>query len=166
MAEKLYPDFTPPARLWSSRHAVAAEFAPLAEAKTVALTVAPGPPVAAVGCEDALRILLSNLVDNAIRYTPAGGRIVVGAASEGAEPVLEVADSGPGIPLVEQTRVFDRFYRVPGTDLPGSGLGLAIVKQVADMHHARIELGPGLDGAGLAVRVRFASPDRPVLGRT
>lgn len=145
-----------PIELGALAHSVTAEFAPLAEAQTVALTVAAGPPVTALGSEDALRIVLSNLLDNAIRYTPAGGRIVVRAAREGAAPVLEVADSGPGIPLVEQTRVFDRFYRVPGTEFPGSGLGLAIVKQVADMHHARIELGPGLDGAGLAVRVRFA----------
>ena len=67
--------------------------------------------------------------------------------------MLEVVDDGPGIPAAERARVFDRFYRVAGTDVPGSGLGLAIVKQVADLHRARVELADGLDGRGVTARV-------------
>jgi signal transduction histidine kinase len=76
-------------------------------------------------------------------------------SSAAGDSTLEVADDGPGIPESERPRVFDRFYRVAGTEQPGSGLGLAIVRQVADLHRARVELGAGLGGAGLAVRVRF-----------
>jgi signal transduction histidine kinase len=77
----------------------------------------------------------------------------VRAFRRGADAVLEVADDGPGIPADERARVFDRFYRVPGTDAPGSGLGLAIARQVADLHHGRIELDDGLGGRGLTARV-------------
>jgi signal transduction histidine kinase len=106
-----------------------------------------------MGSEDALRLLANNLVDNAIRYAPAGGRIEVRTYRHGGDAVLEVADDGPGIPAEERARVFDRFYRVAGTDAPGSGLGLAIVRQVVDLHHGRIELADGLGGRGLTARV-------------
>jgi two-component system OmpR family sensor kinase len=119
------------------------------------------PPVTVRGDAASLHTLLSNLVDNALRYTPAGGRVdvaVTGGADAG-EAVLTVRDSGPGIPAAEQARVFDRFYRAPdAADLPGSGLGLAIVKRIAERHGATIALGPGLPGPagpGLTVTVRF-----------
>jgi two-component system, OmpR family, sensor kinase len=136
-------------------NSIANDFAPLAEARGVTLDVDAEENVATLGSEDALRILLSNLVDNAIRYTIPGGTILVRVSSAAGDSILEVADDGPGIPEIERPRVFDRFYRVAGTDQPGSGLGLAIVRQVADLHRARVELGAGLEGAGLAVRVRF-----------
>ncbi|MCG6875031.1 MAG: sensor histidine kinase N-terminal domain-containing protein [Betaproteobacteria bacterium] len=136
-------------------YSVTRDFAPLAEARSVALEVDADENVATLGAEDALRILLSNLVDNAIRYTLPGGTIVVRVSMAAGDATLEVADDGPGIPESERARVFDRFYRVAGADQPGSGLGLAIVRQVADLHRARVELGAGLGGAGLSVRVRF-----------
>jgi len=136
-------------------YSVTHDFAPLAEARGVALEVDADENVATLGAEDALRILLSNLVDNAVRYTVPGGTIVVRVWSAAGDAIVEVADDGPGIPENERARVFDRFYRVAGTDQPGSGLGLAIVRQVADLHRARVELGAGLGGAGLSVRVRF-----------
>jgi signal transduction histidine kinase len=132
---------------------VVEELAPLAAAKSVTLAATRVEPVDAKGNEDALRLLAGNLVDNAIRYAPAGGRVEVRAFRRGADAVLEVADDGPGIPADERARVFDRFYRVPGTDAPGSGLGLAIARQVADLHHGRIELDDGLGGRGLTARV-------------
>jgi two-component system OmpR family sensor kinase len=135
--------------------AVADDFAPLAEARAVTLDVDAEEGVATQGAEEALRILLSNLVDNAIRYSAPGGTILLRVASAAGDAVLEVADDGPGIPENERARVFDRFYRGAGTEQPGSGLGLAIVRQVADLHRARVELGAGVGGAGLAVRVRF-----------
>jgi signal transduction histidine kinase len=136
-------------------NSVATDFTPLAESRGVTLDVDAEEEVATLGSEDALRILLSNLVDNAIRYAIPGGSIVVRVSSAAGDSTLEVADDGPGIPESERPRVFDRFYRVAGTEQPGSGLGLAIVRQVADLHRARVELGAGLGGAGLAVRVRF-----------
>ena len=108
-----------------------------------------------------MRALLSNLVDNAVRYTPAGGRVDVAAEQDAADVSVAVRDSGPGIPASERTRVFDRFYRAPApgaAGCPGSGLGLAIVKRIAERHDANIVLGPGIagpQGEGLGVTVRF-----------
>jgi two-component system OmpR family sensor kinase len=139
-----------------TREAVA-EQALLAEARGIdlgAAAVAEGARV--LGEPAALRTLLGNLVDNAIRYTPPGGRVDLSAGDgEGkAGPYLEVSDTGPGVPASERTRVFDRFYRLPGANAPGSGLGLAIVKAIADRHGARVTLGDG-PGGGLTVRVTF-----------
>jgi signal transduction histidine kinase len=135
---------------------VVAELEAVAGEKQVALTFGRVEPLEATGYEDALRLLATNLVDNAIRYTPAGGRIEVRAYADGAEALLEVADDGPGIPAGERARVFDRFFRgAAGAGVSGSGLGLAIVKQVADLHRGRVELADGLDGRGLTVRVRL-----------
>jgi two-component system, OmpR family, sensor kinase len=136
-------------------YSVAADMDQLAEARAVNLEVDAEENVAAQGNEDALRILLSNLVDNAIRYALPGGTIILRVLRAAGDAILEVVDDGPGIPESERPRVFDRFYRVAGTEQPGSGLGLAIVRQVAELHRARVELGAGLGGAGLSVRVRF-----------
>ena len=96
-------------------------------------------PVTVNGDDASLRTLLSNLVDNALRYTPPGGRVDVAVAVDGNAALLSVHDSGPGIPPAEHTRVFDRFYRAPGSaDLPGSGLGLAIVRRIAERHGATL----------------------------
>ena len=114
------------------------------------------PDVAVTGERDALRTLLSNLVDNALRYTPPGGRVDVAVRRSDEGVVLEVSDTGPGIPPGERERVFDRFYRGSATDAPGSGLGLAIVSSIAARHGARAELADGPEGRGLAVRVVFA----------
>jgi len=105
------------------------------------------------GDADALRILLTNLVDNALHYIPRGGRIDVQVAhtAEGIE--LVVRDNGPGIPAAERARVFDRFYRVPDAPTGGSGLGLAIVDEVAQSHGARVALEDA--APGLRVRVVF-----------
>jgi signal transduction histidine kinase len=110
-----------------------------------------------MGTEDALRVLANNLVDNAIRYTPAGGRVELGAWREGGTAILQVSDNGPGIPEAERERVFDRFYRGASHEAEGSGLGLAIARQVADLHGGRIELGEGLGGRGLSVRVALSA---------
>lgn len=107
------------------------------------------------GDPDRLTTLLDNLVDNALRHTPSGGRVDVGARN-GGDARLQVADSGPGIPEAERARVFDRFYRGPGQVGVGSGLGLAIVKAVADAHGAQVDLGESPAG-GLRVTVRFAA---------
>ena len=81
---------------------------------------------------------INNLIDNAIRYTPAPGRITVSITTQLRQVILAVEDSGPGISVEERERVFDRFYRVLGSQADGSGLGLAIVREIAIRHHARI----------------------------
>jgi two-component system OmpR family sensor kinase len=106
-----------------------------------------------------LEILLRNLIENALRYTPSGGRVDVVAEVIDGAPRLSVIDNGPGIPAADRERVFDRFYRSPqavASTQPGSGLGLSIVKSIAERHGATIALEDGLDGQGLIVRVTFA----------
>jgi two-component system OmpR family sensor kinase len=129
----------------------------LAEQQGIALTLS-AEPVTLRGREDALRILLANLVDNALRYTPAGGSVQITVHRDGGSVYLAVADSGPGIPEDERERVFDRFYR--GRDAPagGSGLGLAIVRQVATLHGATVTLSERT-GGGLVVSARFPAGD-------
>jgi two-component system OmpR family sensor kinase len=133
---------------------------PLAEAKGVALGFHPEENIPVKGDASALRTLARNLVDNAIRYTPAGGQVRVRVARERGRGLLEVSDTGPGIPPAERERVFDRFYRLPGSAAQGSGLGLAIVKQSADAHRAEILLGEGDEGRGLRVAVTFPEVPR------
>ena len=114
---------------------------------------------AEVECDaDQLDMLLGNLVDNALRYTPAGGIVDVVAGSVEGAPALRVIDNGPGIQPAERERVFDRFYRSPeamASTETGSGLGLAIVKAIADRHRATVSLNAGREGAGLEVQVVF-----------
>jgi two-component system, OmpR family, sensor kinase len=105
-----------------------------------------------------LAILLSNLLDNALRYTPAGGKIDVAIDANDGRALLTVVDNGPGIPEEERERVFDRFFRGADNRELGSGLGLSIVKRIADAHHAAIELGTPEHGSGLLVTVRFPAP--------
>ncbi len=109
------------------------------------------------GETEALHTMISNLLENAIRYTPMGGRADVSVGINEGRPYLEVVDSGPGIPAEEREKVFDRFYRSEGTTEPGTGLGLAIVKAIADSHGAKVFLGDSPLG-GLAARVEFPQP--------
>jgi two-component system OmpR family sensor kinase len=107
----------------------------------------------------ALRELLEALVDNAIHYTPRGGRAGVRAGHVASGTELTVWDTGPGIAPEERAKVFERFYRGSGAEAsgrPGSGLGLAIVKAIADAHGAPVALG-GRAGGGLEVTIRFPS---------
>jgi two-component system sensor histidine kinase TctE len=104
-----------------------------------------------------LRELISNLIDNALRYTPSGGQVTVAVVRQDGEVALTVADTGPGIPESERTKVFERFYRVLGTGEEGAGLGLAIVREIAERHGAQVRLGAGLHGLGTRVTVAFAA---------
>ena len=111
-----------------------------------------------------LGILLSNLIDNALRYTPRGGRIDVSVDRDEHGVTLSVADTGPGIPAEARERVFDRFYRGDDNAEPGSGLGLSIVKRIADAHRASIALDAGAEGHGLVVHVHFPTERESVSG--
>src|SRR5262249_45927482 len=107
-----------------------------------------------LGNTTSLRILLENILDNAIQYTPAGGRIQV-RVLVGNEIELIVEDNGPGILAAERERVFSPFYRTPGSCGNGSGLGLSIVKRVAERHQASVIIEDSSWGKGLRVRVCF-----------
>jgi two-component system sensor histidine kinase TctE len=100
----------------------------------------PDGPVEILGDGMMLRELLSNLIDNALRYTPPGGSVTVRVRSDAGQALLEVEDTGPGIAPGERRRVFERFYRILGSSAPGSGLGLAIVREIARQHGADIEI--------------------------
>lgn len=134
---------------------VTRDFEESARAKDVSIAL-DAEPCTIMGQTDPLGILIRNLVDNALRYVPAGGRIAVACCMRPDEgPRFSVADNGPGIPMSERARVFDRFYRVPGNGQRGSGIGLSLVARIAQMHDASIDLDEGLDGRGLTVTVRF-----------
>ncbi|MBO4123728.1 sensor histidine kinase N-terminal domain-containing protein [Cupriavidus gilardii] len=112
------------------------------------------------GDPDALRILLTNLIDNALRYVPAGGKVDVRVQRSDADRVaLIVADNGPGIPPEQRARVLDRFYRLPDAPSGGSGLGLAIVDEIAQVHRATLTLED--NEPGLRVRVVFPKARTP-----
>jgi two-component system sensor histidine kinase TctE len=130
----------------------------------LALDVADGEDTRVEGDGLLLHELVSNLVDNAIRYTPAGGSVQLRIRRQADGVLLEVLDSGPGIPPAEHDKVFTPFYRSQATleaNPGGTGLGLAIVRDIATMHGALLTLGQGEDGRGLKVSVFF--PPRPDL---
>ncbi len=100
--------------------------------------------------------MLANLIDNALNYTPAGGRVTARCGVDGAgRAYVEVEDNGPGIPAEERERIFERFYRPAGTSGQGTGLGLAIVKEVAERHGADIVLARAGTEGGTLFRVVF-----------
>ena len=151
---------------------------PQAGAKQIDLGVAPDQPdqpaltsALVSGQLEALRTLLRNLLDNAVKYTPTGGQVDVSLHLRSGQPVLTVEDSGPGIAQADQARVFDRFFRAVETgqvgqaeqagQTSGSGLGLAIVKVIAERHGATLSLARSARLGGLKVDVIFP-PARPV----
>jgi two-component system OmpR family sensor kinase len=135
--------------------AVIAEQAAIADGKGVELGLTSDAPAIVEGEPEALRILLGNLVDNAVRYTPSGGSIEVKLANSEHAVQLIVSDTGPGIPQEARERVFDRFYRHDTSVGTGSGLGLAIVREIALRHGAAIALADASARGGLCVTVAF-----------
>jgi hypothetical protein len=129
-------------------------YAPLAEEKGVTLKVAPAGMAMIDGSRSLISQALANLVDNAIKYTPAGGAVTVSASETPQGPELRVADSGPGIPVQERSRVTERFVRLEASrNSPGTGLGLSLVAAVARLHDARLLLDD--NKPGLAAGIRF-----------
>jgi two-component system OmpR family sensor kinase len=134
---------------------VVLEQAQQAEARRIDLGLE-GAAAEVEGDAEGLRVALGNLVDNAIRHSPHGGRVDVRVRTDGADVVAEVVDSGPGIPPAERERVFDRFHRGESAAGSGGGLGLAIVREIATRHGATVELADRADGTpGLCARLRF-----------
>lgn len=134
------------------------ELRPLAEHKRQTLQ-ADLDDVQVSGDEFALGLLVRNLVENAVRYTPDGGTVAVRVSRDGAHAVLEVEDSGPGIPDADRERVFDPFYRRLGSGQAGSGLGLAIAREVLAAHRGTIALDRSTRLGGLAVHVALPTGD-------
>ncbi len=154
-----------PASLAEAARQAVADHALLAERRRVDLgATRVSDDAVALADGGALRTLLANLVDNAVVYTPAGGRVDVSAGVAEGRPFLEVADSGPGIPAAERERVFDRFYRLPGAAGSGSGLGLAIVRAIAERDGAAVALRD-TPGGGLTVRVTYPALAHAMAGR-
>jgi len=135
------------------RQAVA-ETVPYALSRGTEVELFADEPVSVDGDKTALAVLARNLVDNAVRYSPAASRVEVRVSLEAGAPTLQVDDAGPGIPADERERVFDRFYRREARDADGTGLGLAIVRSVAARHGAQVSLGESPLG-GLRATVRF-----------
>jgi two-component system OmpR family sensor kinase len=132
-----------------------ADVAPAARMRNIELLLVQTDECSVSGQEEALRILTRNLLDNAIKYTPEGGRVDLTLSHHGDHIILVVDDSGPGISEEDRGRVLDRFYRVAGAESGGCGLGLSIVKAVADFHGADISLGRSTRLGGLRAAVTF-----------
>lgn len=133
-------------------------YEPLAEERSMTLALDGPERVVVSANRQLLAQALANLIDNAIKYTPEGGRVRV-AVRDGAEPVLSVTDNGPGIPPELREKALERFVRLePHRSTPGNGLGLSLVAAVAKLHEARLELDDA--HPGLEVRLRFPSPRR------
>jgi two-component system sensor histidine kinase QseC len=132
-----------------------AELAPAAAGKGVEVGLAPGEAAPVAGDAVLLAVLLRNLLDNAVRYTPPGGEVEVSVKPAAGGVSLAVVDNGPGIPEAERGKAFDRFHRVLGTGEEGSGLGLSIVRRIADLHRAGVSLESGPGGRGLRVEIAF-----------
>jgi signal transduction histidine kinase len=126
----------------------------LAQARSVDLSLDSTPNILVRADREALRTLVRNLVDNAVRYTPVHGSVQIKCVAAPNEAMLEVIDTGPGIAPEDRERVFDRFYRRAASDENGTGLGLAIVKAVAERHGAHVSLKEA-PGGGLHVTVSF-----------
>ena len=133
-------------------------YEPLAEEKGLSLVMAPGPGVPVLGNRGLIAQAAANLIDNAVKYTPAGGKISLSVRQDGAQAILRVADSGPGIPADSREKVLERFARLDvSRATPGSGLGLSLVAAVAKRHGASLTLGD--NNPGLAVELAFPTAE-------
>lgn len=138
--------------------AVMHEWVPPALAKTIDLGFEPARSSVNIdGSEPLLRELLNNLIDNALRYTPSGGRVTCRVVVDGAGCGIEIDDTGIGIDAADMPFIFERFYRVLGTNASGSGLGLAIVKEIAEAHGASVGARSAGRDRGSVFSVRFAA---------
>lgn len=135
---------------------VIADIAPSALEKNIEIELAIPPKYPVIlGNETTLGILIRNIVDNAIRYTPNNGSVKIQILNNNHQTILRVTDTGTGVPLELRERIFERFFRVLGTSASGSGLGLAIVTQIAELHHAEVFLNTPENGIGLQFDVAF-----------
>jgi two-component system sensor histidine kinase QseC len=138
---------------------VVAELAPFALARDIEIELQDSGSVSVEGHSDLLSVLLRNLVDNAVRYSPPGSRVRVDVGRTNGVASVGVRDEGPGIAPDERTKIGQRFYRVLGSGQSGSGLGLSIVGRIAEIHGAQLRFQDGNHGKGLRVVVEFPGPE-------
>lgn len=129
-----------------------AEYLPLAEAKSIDLGLDEVTPFLLSADRGALRLMLSNVLENALKYTPEGGEVTLRLFSDETNVVIEIIDNGLGIPASEYQRVFEAFYRIPGSVGEGSGLGLAIAREAATRLGGALSLHVRQENCGLVVR--------------
>lgn len=153
-ADTLSPDYAD-VDLSAVAQQVVAELKPLAESRSVQLDLSVSPDAVLEANQGAMYSLLSNLVENALRYSSSGGTVQVAVQAEPTQIRISVTDNGPGIPESERKRIFDRFYRLPGTESHGSGLGLAIVRRVVDLHQGSVAVDHGPYGTGACFLVQL-----------
>lgn len=142
--------------LYTETQEVLADMAPLAVKKNIELELVGQNRQSVIqGNSTSITILVRNLVDNAIRYTPEKGKILVRIQCTDKQTILTIEDNGPGIPANKRERVFDRFYRISNHEAHGCGLGLGIVRQIVQLHRADIRLDQSKSSTGLLVTVNF-----------
>lgn len=157
---RLEPDTRPelfaPVRLRAVAAEVLSELGPQAFSRDIELSLhESGPPAEISGNATALAVMLKNLVENSIRYTPQGGSVQVMVDASGQSPVVTVSDTGPGISEQERERIFERFYRgLASRETSGFGLGLSIVKRIAEIHGAQLDIS-GAESGGAHMRIVF-----------
>jgi signal transduction histidine kinase len=138
-------------------------YEPLAESKGVTMVVDTAAPVLVRGDPDLMREALSNLVDNAIKFTPAGGSVRIEARTADGRPFLAVSDTGVGVPPQERMRIFDRFYRGERSgQAAGYGLGLSIAEAIANLHGFKLTVEDNQPGARFELRAAASAPQRRV----
>ncbi len=136
-------------------------YEPLAESKCVSMVVDADTPVPVRGDEDLMREAVSNLVDNAIKFTPAGGKVRIEARTANGRPLVLVSDTGLGVPPQERARIFDRFYRGEQSGKsPGHGLGLSIAETIANLHGFKLTVEDNNPGARFEMRAAAPAPAR------
>ncbi|MDR2874826.1 MAG: sensor histidine kinase N-terminal domain-containing protein [Methylobacillus sp.] len=143
-----------PCELRAIASEIIAELAPAALAKNIRLELADSAEQTVWGYPELLRVLLRNLLGNAIAHTPAGTQVTVQAEARNGKPALIVSDDGPGVDAETLARLAERFYRPPGTEAPGSGLGLSIAHRIAELHNARFAMSSEVN-RGLRIEVVF-----------
>jgi two-component system sensor histidine kinase QseC len=153
--DNLGDDLTESCPLKALAAEVIGQIAPLALKQNVRLELSEGEERVVSGNPLLLRVLLRNLIDNAVRHTPPGTVVKIDIGTTAGQTCLSVTDSGPGIPEAELPKVAERFYRPIGTTATGSGLGLSIVKRIAEIHHATLTIDSSTAGAGLTVSLTF-----------
>jgi two-component system sensor histidine kinase QseC len=153
--EALSEDFKP-VELATLAEEVIADLVPLASSRSIELSLLDNCPGCRVdGFRPGLAIMLRNLIDNAIRYTPDHGNVEISLFQDNGRCCLAVTDTGLGIPEEERERVFDRFYRQEGRNGYGCGLGLSIVRRIVHLQQAEITLADNPEGKGLRITIRF-----------
>jgi len=140
---------------------VIAEVELVARDAGIRLELEPGDEVEVTAVRDLMHVLLRNLVDNAVRYSPKGTTVRITIGRRADRSFVSVTDEGPGIPTAERDKVLERFYRGLGTGKEGAGLGLSIVKRICELHDAEMRLESGEDGRGLHATVLFQRSVRP-----